>query len=341
MARRTIRETFKRYRGTLANGEIAVRGKVAYGKVGDGLLYADPSTSTALLPLGYFMDDVTGDGTLTVVVDLFREVHADWLVNDGVNAVAGGDVFSECYAKTGDTVTMLSTSHSKAGRVWGVDATKGVLVEAGPAVTGPSGPTGNQVAGVATRTALAAVAAVDRFDGMLMLVRSDGSLWRFVAASVLTSDEALELAVAPAAGTGCWLRADKAFTLKLPIDHTLADAATLLTCPAGMALRMTGLPYWDITTGWTGGTNSAIGISSDDVDTAKGDLLGGAAGELTAAIGTAGIVPGTLGGKNDTLAHIQAFMLRAGKKFRFDKIASTYAAGAGYACIPVSVEITG
>lgn len=343
MARKTKRDTFKQIKRVLANGEVAVRGKVAFGKIGDGLLYADPSTSTVMLPLGYFTEDVTGDGVALTIVDLFREVHADWLVNDTVNAVAGADVFSEVYAKDGQTVTTLSTSHSKAGRVWDVSTQFGVLVEAGPAVTGPTGAAvgASQTAGVADRTALAAIAAASRFNGMLVLDRSDNSLWRFDSASVLTSDENKMLVTAPASGTGAWVRVDKAFTLKLAIGFGTADAAVLLTVPTGYALRLTGMPYWDVVTGFTGGSSSAIGVDASAIATTPGDLLGGAAGDVTATLGTAGIKAGTIGPKIDTLAELQAFFLKAADTIKFNRITSQYAAGAGFVCIPVSVEQVG
>jgi hypothetical protein len=337
-------DTFQRIRRALATSEISVKGKVAYGKVGDGLLYGDPSALTSLLPIGYFTENVTGDGTLTTVVELFREVKANWLANDSnPNEVDQGDVFSECYAKDGATVTMLSTSHSKAGRVWDVsaDGTK-VLVEAGPAVTGPSGSSSTEVGSVADRTALAAIAASARANGDLVLVRTDNSLWRFDSASVLTSDENKQLVVAPGAGTGAWIRADKSFVMKLAIDKTMADATVLLTVPAGMCLRLAGPLFWDITTGFTGGSASTIGIASSVTGySTAGDLIGGAAGEATAVIGTAGVFAGTIGPKVDTVTEIQAFLLEAGKTVTYEKITSTYTAGNGFVCIPVVVELVG
>lgn len=340
MARKTKRDTFKQIRRTLASGEVAVRGKVAFGKVGDGLLYADPSTSTVMLPLGYFTEDLTGDGVALTTVDLFREVHADWLANDtNPNDVAQDDVFSEVYAKDGATVTTVSTSHSKAGRVWDVSSQFGVLVEAGPAVTGPSG-SGGVAGSVDDRTALAAIPAASRVDGATVLVESDGSLWRFDAAASFTSDENQQIGVTPGAGSGRWVRINLTY-LKLPIAFGTADAAVLCTVPTGFVLRLTGMPYWEVTADFTGGSSSAIGISASAIATTKGDLLGGAAGNVAAALTAGTFKPGTIGPLIDTLAELQAFGLKAADFLRFDRITSAFTAGSGFVVVPCALVKTG
>lgn len=189
---------------------------------------------------------------------------------------------------------------------------------------------------VADRAALAAIVAGDRFDGQLVLVRSDGSLWRFAAASTLTDDEAQELVVEPDAGTGAWLRADKAFVMKLPIAFTNTDGEAILTMPEGFALRLTGFPYWEITTPFSGGTGSTIGISTSKTgyDT-EGDILGGASGDST-EVESAGLSPGTVGAELD-LTGFHALLFVEGDEFRYDRITDAYTAGAGFVCIPVVV----
>jgi hypothetical protein len=190
---------------------------------------------------------------------------------------------------------------------------------------------------VADRAALKALTAAQRFAGQLVVVQDDGSLWRFDGASTLTDDEAQELVVEPAAGTGAWLRADKAFVMKIPIAYTNTDAEAILTVPAGFALRLTGHSYWEITTAFSGGSASTIGISTDiaSYDT-KGDILGGAAGDST-AVETTGIKAGTQGAELDDNVGFHAILMAPGKKFRFDRITSAYTEGEGFVRIPVAV----
>lgn len=323
----------------LTSAAAAVKGEVACIDTSTGKVTVG-GTSTTLMPVGWFHESKTGDGSATVQVRLFREVVGAWWSNDSdPNAVDSGDIGSTCYIKDGSTVSASSASSTRsvAGRVWAVSSTRGVLVEAGAAVTGPTGTSGVGSGKVATRAALTAIAAAGRHDGQLVMVQTDGSLWRFVAASSVTVDGAGELALAPDVGTGRWLRADKACVLKLPIAYTTADAAALCTVPSGMVLRLAGMPFWEVTTGFTGGTNSAIGLSASAIATTKGDLLGGASGQLTAVLGTSGVKPGTIGPLIDTLAEQQAFVLVGADYLRFDRIASVYTAGAGFICVPVSI----
>lgn len=189
----------------------------------------------------------------------------------------------------------------------------------------------------ATRAALKALGAKDRCEGMLCFVQSDNSLWHFSAASALTTtaDPNGELALTPDAGSGRWLRADKAFVMKLAIGFGTADAAVLLTVLEGFAFRITEFPYWEVTTAFTGGSSSAVGVSSTKTgyDT-KGDLLGGASGNVLADL-TAGVKLGTIGPKLDTLAERQALLFVEGDSLRFDRITSAFTAGAGFVRVPV------
>ncbi|HWA29130.1 MAG TPA: hypothetical protein VG734_26000 [Lacunisphaera sp.] len=200
---------------------------------------------------------------------------------------------------------------------------------------------GRYAGAIATRAALAAITPLNRVDGMLAMVQTDGSLWRYVSGSVLTSDESLELAIEPTDGAGCWFRADKSFVMKLPISFATADAAALCTIPEGFVVRLTANPYWENLVAWTGGASSAIGISSNKASyNTKGDFLGGASGDVLAGL-TAGIKAGTIGVKLDTLAEFAALLLVEGDAIRFDRITSAFTAGSGYVCIPVAVNSSG
>ncbi len=190
---------------------------------------------------------------------------------------------------------------------------------------------------VADRAALTALTAAQRFTGQLVLVQSDGSLWRFAGAAAMAADGAGELVLVPDAGTGRWLRADKSFTMKVPIDFSMADGATILTVPENFTLRLTGLPYWELTTAWTGGASSTIGIATNKTGyNTPGDILGGAAGDAAATL-VGGTAPGTIGPKLDTPAEVQAFLMEEGDTFTYEEITSAFTAGAGFVCVPVSV----
>lgn len=325
----------------LKNGQVAVRGEVAFFDTSSGYEVVAGQTSTTLIGIGYFRESFTGDGTKQILIELFQEVWGHWFSNDDTNPVLTTDVGSECYWVDGRTVSISSggSTRSKAGRVLEVDSSKGVLIEGGLGVTGPTGATGSGPGTSASRTTLKAVPAAGRYDGQLVMVLTDGSLWRFDADHAGDTDVAEELILVPDAGTGRWLRADKAFTAKIPIAFGMDDGELIWTIPAGFVVRLTGLPFWEVTTGWTGGTASTIGIASDvtGYDTA-GDILGGAAGQATAVLGTEGIKPGTIGPKLDTPAEVQAFVMVEGDSLTYEEITSAYTAGDGFVCVPVSVH---
>lgn len=184
---------------------------------------------------------------------------------------------------------------------------------------------------------LASLGPAFRVDGMLSTLASDRSTWVFVLGLATAEDEARELLIAPDSGSGRWVRADKAFVMKVPISFANTDNQAIETMPEGFALRLGGFPYWEITTPFAGGTASAIGISTSvtGYDT-EGDILGGATGDTT-AVESAGIAAGTLGGELDDHVGFQALLLEEGQAFRYNRIVDAYTSGAGYFCQPVFV----
>lgn len=181
---------------------------------------------------------------------------------------------------------------------------------------------------VASVAALAAIPPDMRADGQILCL-GDGSLWRFSQAST-ASDSSRNLVVAPDSGNGRWLRLPGSMRLVLPFTHATADAAPLLTMPTG-ALFLVRKAFWTIDTDLTGGASSAIGVSSNKTGfTTKGDLLGGATGDVAASL-TAALSPanGTIGPKLDTVAELHAALWKAGDTFRYDRITSAFTAGAG------------
>lgn len=193
----------------------------------------------------------------------------------------------------------------------------------------------------ANRTAIKAIAASARFDGMLIMSQDDGSMWRFVAASVVTTDGADVFVLIPTAGTGVWFRVDKSFVARIPFTFATADAALILTVPEGFVARILPFPYWEVSAAFTGGATPGIGVSTTKAGyNTKGDILGGAGGDLTAGL-TAGVKLGTQGTKLDTLAHLQALLLVEADSLRFDRIASAFTAGAGNVMVPMIIDSAG
>jgi hypothetical protein len=178
-----------------------------------------------------------------------------------------------------------------------------------------------------TLAEMTAIPARRRHSGMRALV--NGAWWSWHATSVLTSDDLLVAAADDAPSAGRWLvEANQEVTLELPITFATADAAALLTLQAGSAIVPREL-WWKITTNFTGGSSSAIGVSSTQTATTKGDLLGGAGGDVAASLTTA-LSPtyGTQGAAFTTVAE-RRLIIPATKIIRFDRITSAFTAGAG------------
>lgn len=113
---------------TLKNTALAEKGKIACVELSSGLIVPAAETTTGLLPIGYFDQTLTGNGTLKVRVLLFREVTVHLFANSGTSALADTDFGNLCYIGGDATVAKVATGRSQAGRCWGV-TTAGVLVE--------------------------------------------------------------------------------------------------------------------------------------------------------------------------------------------------------------------
>lgn len=191
-----------------------------------------------------------------------------------------------------------------------------------------------RLSSTATVTSLKAIPPKLRHLGLTKVVEADRSVWFFDSASALTGDDLL--VATPGSGSGRWLRAPGRAVLRLPFTFATADAAVLLTVPTGCELRLWDL-YWEISADMTGGSSSAIGASSNKTGyTTKGDLLGGAAGDVAAAL-TAALSPaiGTIGAKVDA-DDLRAVFIAA-NTIRFDRITSVFTAGAGNVCVVADI----
>lgn len=328
----------KRYSAPLTTSAAGVGGEIACLDTSTGKLN-DVGTSTTLVPIGYFQSDVTGDGTTPVEIVLFDKLSTHMFDNDSApNALTAADRGAECYLKDGRTVSSLSTGRSVAGLVLNIDPVLGVEVLFGLPLKGATGDSVGAAQSVADRTAVAAIAAADRFDGMVVYLQDDGASFQFDSGASGTADENGVLMVTPGAGSGRWLRNDSSFVAHLAVSHSTADAAPILTVPTGFRVKVADDPHYFNSVAWSGGTASAIGISASiSAASTKGDLLGGAAGDVAAALGT-GLKLGTVGAKMDTLAERRALVLVAADFIRFDRITDNFTAGAGVVELPLFVE---
>ncbi len=300
-----------------------------------------------VLKVGTGVDEVA---LATATTDTIAGVCVEKLVADGVTRSIQVDgkvpVYSGAAISIGDELSVDS-----AGRVvTAVQALGTPQVVVGRAVTAASGAdelievelkqlgrTYAAIMHVATIAAVKALAASSRYNGQLVHCRANQSNWHFNSTATMSEDTAQELCLEPDAGSGRWIRDDKAFVLKVPVAYTNTDGEALETIPESFALRLGGQPYWEVTAGFTGGSSSAIGISSNITGyEVAGDLLGGASGDVAATL-VAGIDVGTIGDELGDQVGLHALLFEEGSEFQNDRITSVFTAGSGFACFPVFV----
>lgn len=184
-------------------------------------------------------------------------------------------------------------------------------------------------ASVATRAALTALPAghAARTHGNVVEVDAPAERWYWHASSTLTADDILVDAADDAPSAGRWLRAPGSVDLACPFTYATADGAAILTLPTGCRFQLLDA-YWEVTTGFTGGSSSAIGVASTTRSTA-GDILGGSGGDVAATLVAGAAIPGTIGTTMDTLAELHANRFAAGEAFTLERITSAFTAGVG------------
>lgn len=132
MAERTTRSSDWSYAEfVLANAEVAEKGHMACIDTASGEVKPGQE-STTLVPVGYFEENLVGDGSKKVRVRLFKEKRLHWWENDtNPDDVVAADIMKVCYIKDSKTVSASDAAgtRSVAGIVWGVHSTHGVLVE--------------------------------------------------------------------------------------------------------------------------------------------------------------------------------------------------------------------
>lgn len=184
---------------------------------------------------------------------------------------------------------------------------------------------------VANMTALKAIPDANRADGMMVNVQTGTGggveTWIFNATSTAT-DATESLVAQPAAGSGRWLFLGGTCTLTIPVTFATADNAVIYTVPVGARLHPRE-SWWDVGTSWTGGSSAAIGVhASVSGYSTKGDILGGAGGDVLATlVSTATRMTGTEGTKLATRTLGRLIMVAA-DTLNFDRIVDAFSAGA-------------
>lgn len=117
MAERLINsKTISRLELPLKNASVAEKGNIACIDTADGSL-VPAAVATTLVPIGWFEDSLTGDGTTTIGVKLFQEYACAKFVNSGTGAVTTAHRFQTTYLHSAFEVSMTATGKSKAGIV--------------------------------------------------------------------------------------------------------------------------------------------------------------------------------------------------------------------------------
>jgi hypothetical protein len=114
----------------LKAGTIAQINTIAAVDTSDQTVKPAVSGSTTLLPVGrfaQFYDNSEGSTSVTVRVKLFRPIPVQWFQSaTGSGAITSSNLFSNVYLLDNQTLTATSSGNSVAGRVFMLDAIKGV-----------------------------------------------------------------------------------------------------------------------------------------------------------------------------------------------------------------------
>lgn len=119
-----------RYRQmTLASGKVAYQNAAAFLDPTSNTVQP-ASSKTGLIYLGLFTEKVDAtSAALPVNVDFIEEIVCKRFVNDTGSPIASTDVGQIAYFVDDQTVSISGAGRTVAGRIWDVDATKGVAVQ--------------------------------------------------------------------------------------------------------------------------------------------------------------------------------------------------------------------
>lgn len=137
--RQSHQESWQYHLFTLASGTKAWKNALIGIDLGTGKV-VPASTRTDLLIIGKAAETVDATSADKLLnVRLSREVWVEWLNNDASSIVAT-DLGALCYLKDDQSVTIVPTGASVAGRIWAVDSGRGVAVELLDAASAGSNP---------------------------------------------------------------------------------------------------------------------------------------------------------------------------------------------------------
>lgn len=114
---------------TLLSGKVAWKNGIAAVRLGTGKVVPG-GIEADLFTIGKFGESI--DATLAdkqVQVDLGQEILIEWWANSSGSPVVAADLCGLCYIQDDQTVSIAPNGGSVAGRVWGVDAIRGVAVQ--------------------------------------------------------------------------------------------------------------------------------------------------------------------------------------------------------------------
>lgn len=111
----------------LASGQKAWRGAALVGDPTTGRV-RPAAAGTGRVSIGYSDEDIDATSAeKSISVDLGMEIEVRWLEQDG--SIADANTFGVCYWADDQTVTLTASGNSMAGRIWQVDAARGVAVQ--------------------------------------------------------------------------------------------------------------------------------------------------------------------------------------------------------------------
>lgn len=123
---------FKYRKYTLTSGQVAYQGSSICLRPSTGkCVVAAATASDDLIFLGFAVEKVDASSADKLVnVEHPEEIVAFWFPNaTSTDAVASTDFGKTVYLADDQTATITATAHAVLGKCWGVDSTKGVLVQ--------------------------------------------------------------------------------------------------------------------------------------------------------------------------------------------------------------------
>jgi hypothetical protein len=158
-------EAWKFKQFPLAVGNKGYKGGIACLDQSTGKCEPGHSESD-LLVIGKFAETVDATAAEALInVEFPREIWVQWWVN-AASSIAASDVGNLCFVLDDQSVTLTAAGNSVAGRIWAVDAARGVAVEMLQAPSSASG-SGEPIDVLPAFVAAASLSPVSPVNGTL------------------------------------------------------------------------------------------------------------------------------------------------------------------------------